>query len=445
MRKFHGITLIVLLICCFVSGNTRYISIDASGKNDGSSWRDAYVSFRSAGLNNSKNSEIRGDTFYIAGNAAKYYNSVKLSNMSTDETTAIYLIKATEKNHGTDSGWKKEYGIQPCVMLAPLYIKSSSWSIDGVTGGGPDNWDTEYGIKIIDTTSNPMTSIIRFSKECGNIHFKHVECSFEKNKNGSQSRDQDVVYAIRKVSNTSFVKCSFKYPGRCHFMTYRAGGLTIDHCYFLNNGMSDLQHTESWSDQGSDNVVIKNCLFEGCQGTGIIVVLSRGGKADTSDTWKIYGNIFKNGSRGYVTDGSIAVINKQVAKNWTIANNTFLNINPRFKNTGISFGQSSTASENVAIVSNLWINCGAARYSGGERLRDVGWNTYYNTEYDNKEKNSSNHRVLYVDSLQLEKNTRFLASLPKGKMIPEITGPDIFGNSRGENDEWTVGAVQYKK
>jgi len=97
-------------------------------------------------------------------------------------------------------------------------------------------------------------------------------------------------------------------------------------------------------------------------GTGIIVVLSRGG-ISRSDNWKIYGNVFYGGVRTYDnTDAAICVINDQIANNWKIYNNTFINLHGGFNHTGIQFNSSSGGGHE--IYNNLWYNCEAVMYNG---------------------------------------------------------------------------------
>src|SRR3990172_1898859 len=132
MKRYLFAFLILLLASPSFAAN-HYIRDGASG--DGSDWTNAWDDLPST--------LVRGDTYYIAdGNYGGY-----TFDDADSGATYIYIKKATASAHGTDTGWSSAYGDGQAVFTGQWLIRTNYLDIDGVTGGGPTNWEGPHGIK----------------------------------------------------------------------------------------------------------------------------------------------------------------------------------------------------------------------------------------------------------------------------------------------------------
>jgi hypothetical protein len=51
------------------------------------------------------------------------------------------VLKATQQDHGTDSGWSPDYGDGRAVF-GKITFSSSFYVFDGRVGGGPSSWNS---------------------------------------------------------------------------------------------------------------------------------------------------------------------------------------------------------------------------------------------------------------------------------------------------------------
>lgn len=439
--SFHCSSLLVLLFFLIRQSpaDIHYIVNGASG--NGSSWDAAYGSLSDAGLDESSSTSIRGDTFYVAGSSTIYNGATFKNSPSSDQP--IYILKATEQNHGTNSGWKPEFGSLSARFRPSIRFETDDWVFDGATGGGPGSWDKGYGFQIIDSAEAKMTKLIRLIDAPDNITIRHVDCFFAGCVDGTSSQDLDAFYAYGGSSNVTLSYCAFRYAGRDHVFLSDARNLTVEYCYHQNNRMCNSQHAQSWEDQGSDSVTVRFNLFDGCRGTGVIVVLSRGGNARESNFWRIYGNIFINNERGYVTDGIVAIINDQIVNEWTIANNTFHRMKSQFTNVGLSFSQSDGSSSGIVVLNNLWYECDPVVYSGSDRYSIADYSYFINTEY------RAEDHAQHSDSDPFKGGDGFNFSLANpsesGAPVPEPINIDMFNQKRGADGHLDRGAIEYNQ
>lgn len=343
------------------AGATCYIRAGAAGLGNGSDWHNAYPSFAAAGLHAQTSTAPRGNTYYVAGASASY-GAMDFRNAASGDL-AITIKKATEQDHGTSTGWDATYGTLSARFSATVLFRTSNWVFDGVTGGGPGRWDSGHGFYIGSTIAAAGVKVLRIDNMSRNITVRHTDMCHETDIGGTDLRDHDTFYCLG-ASNVTLSHCALRHAGRVHFLTANMSNVTIERCYMYRCKESATQHAESWSDQGSSNVIIRNCLFKHNMGTGVIVVLSRGGDPRISDNWQIYGNVFLGGERTYdCTDGIICVINSQIANNWRIYNNSFVNLRGAGGTTGLQFHSSTGGGH--AIYNNIWYNCQAVSYSFG--------------------------------------------------------------------------------
>ena len=101
--------------------NTYYINASATGSNDGSDWSNAWTQIPAV--------LQRDSNYYIADGIYDEYNF----NDGLEDNEYILITKATETDHGNDTGWQSEYGDGESV-IKKLQINNSYFYIDGQSG-----------------------------------------------------------------------------------------------------------------------------------------------------------------------------------------------------------------------------------------------------------------------------------------------------------------------
>ena len=151
----------------------RYIRADAPAGGDGTSWDRAWreLPFYMAGGGTRKSSQgylLRGYTYYLADGVYPPY----VFDSTTDGATPITIKKATAADHGTDTGWRSEYGDGVAEFTGPpgpiIRIRTSQWIIDGVVGFG-DGSIQRHGIRVSTTNNSDRSNLVEIM-EIGRAH-----------------------------------------------------------------------------------------------------------------------------------------------------------------------------------------------------------------------------------------------------------------------------------
>lgn len=104
-----------------------YIRTGATGDDSGSDWTNACPTFAIA-----NSLYQRGDIWYIA--SGTYDENVILDTPIDTDNTVIEFRRATESDHGTNTGWVTAYGATQ-VIISRHHVETSYWTWDGVVGG----------------------------------------------------------------------------------------------------------------------------------------------------------------------------------------------------------------------------------------------------------------------------------------------------------------------
>ena len=121
----------------------------ATGNGSGSDWSN---------LRAWSSTPARGDTWYVSDGSY----SGKTFNTAPSGTTVTMIKKATVADHGPSTGWSNAMGDGIATFSNQFVFASDYWIIDGVTGGGPNAWESGYGFEITETgASNPAIDIGR--------------------------------------------------------------------------------------------------------------------------------------------------------------------------------------------------------------------------------------------------------------------------------------------
>jgi len=424
-RIFFTAWLIACLVPSLASAANQYVRVGATGLNNGSDWNNAYTTLPA--------SLRRGDVYYVAGGAYGTY----VFDDAVSGTTPITIKKATGSDHGTDAGWQSAYGTTQ-AQFSNLSFKTSYYVFDGVTGGGPGAWESNFGFKV-----KGGYHTIEFPAVVSDISIRHTDIEG----NGrAEASDTDLIYLVNRYSRITLSHCFLHDVSRTMILSWPSGGsdLLIEYSKFARNGVKE--HREAWSAGPESNVVVRNNLFEDIMGTGFIAIVNGNGDATN---WSIYGNVFYWTGRytdGIINtgvimnryDGSGGPINVR-AVNWHIYNNIIANIR------GGSFtaliapeGPLST----YVVQNNIWYNNVAAAGSGGT---DVDYNWYF----ANKSNGARGaHDIVgtaspFVDAQPWLTGNWALKAPISGIPLAAPYNVDLVGNPRGVDGVWDRGAVEF--
>ncbi len=262
----------VLAIPSLSLAANHYVRAGATGRADGSDWTNAYTALPAT--------LIRGDTYYVAdGNYSSY-----VFDDSASGTTLITIKKATIADHGTDIGWNNTFGDGQAVFSPDIEFTTSNWLIDGQTR---TDRRSGHGFKINNSPAVARTLLL--TGAVSNITLRYVEVAGDGSNSGNCFRQ---FYSIGSASNITIEYSYFHDSSNVHILSAEMNNVLIQRTTFARNHSDAGYHGETMADQGSNNVVFRYNFFEGIEGTGVIVVLNRGGANLSADNWEIYGNIF---------------------------------------------------------------------------------------------------------------------------------------------------------
>lgn len=129
----------VLAVGAFAAGNCDgagncYVANMASGTGSGADWTNACTDF--TGACDVTSSSLRGTTLWVGGAPGNYYGAPYTAQNKTfsapdSGTTPITIRAATAENHGTESGWRRQYATGIVLFSGPLLITTDYWIFDG--------------------------------------------------------------------------------------------------------------------------------------------------------------------------------------------------------------------------------------------------------------------------------------------------------------------------
>jgi hypothetical protein len=145
MKNILFTVLTVLALGCVSAWPADHCVRQGSAGN-GSDWTNAYGQLPAT--------LVRGDTYYIADGSYGSY----VFNTPVSGSLYVYIKKATETAHGTNTGWLNTYGDSTAGFLQ-LTLNTGYFDIDGVTGGGPGSWKTGHGFALTQDAGTDRTFI----------------------------------------------------------------------------------------------------------------------------------------------------------------------------------------------------------------------------------------------------------------------------------------------
>lgn len=391
----------------------KCVRAGAAGTASGDDWTNAYTALP-ASLN-------RGDTYYIADGS---YGSYTFDDANSG-TTRITVKKATESAHGPSTGWNSTYGDGQADWTAIVFGGGSAntggyITFDGVTGGGPDSWETGFGFVINGDVGMPQF----VDRNADQIIFQHVEVNV-----GAVGPEDSRAFTLYASDGFTIRYCYIHDIGMDVFSINVMNDFTVEYCKVARNHSSAEFHGDivEYQITNASNFVIRWNFFEDCIGS-----YGFGSHDPTITGYYIYGNIFYWTEEMFFGNGLVG----------TLSGGGTLN-NAKFFNNTIA-GAISTGSGTLGLSSmgggtgadgsnNLWYR---ASGSGIVTGTTTATNTSYNggAESDAEEKLTGNPFANFPTSFELAANST------AGTDLGSPYNTDMFGNVRAT---WTRGAIEF--
>jgi hypothetical protein len=427
---------ITLVLLCMATGIAHaanwYVRPDATGRNDGSDWANAYTSLPS--------SLVRGDTYYLAdGN----YGSRVFADPNNG-SAVITIKKATNADHGIDVGWSSGYGDGQAVFRS-WQIHTDYYTFEGQRRNV--DWHTgatsQYGIKV--AGDRPVRLDNGGGVGGDFLTFRHVDIQGGGRDTGS---GDDVIYGLTGNSNITFQNCALRDSDRTIFlMRGNWRNLLVDRTYMARNTSTPAIHGELLSMTESTDVVWSNNVMEDIEGTGFIVGINGG----VAQNWRIFGNVAIHTAAYRAGTGRRGGNNNGVAGFVFIANDASNN------NTGNSI---HVYNNTIVDIQGTWSGVVIQKGSGNE----VRNNIWYNSVRTNNSISGTFSHNLYVNTVQdgdgtsskvvcsgacdifvspASKDYRLKAPTVAGQALSAPMNVDVNNVVRGADGIWDRGAFEF--
>lgn len=404
----------------------QHVRAGATGTATGVDWTNAYTTLPAT--------LTRGDTYYIAGGAYGGYSF----NTAISGTTVITVQRATSADHGTNTGWSDTYDAQ-ATFSAQFDFTTAHWVVDGITGGGPGNWNGPFGFKITEAGNSSAILRTSFSGTANDVTIRHVDLIGKgsvSTQGGSFSNDGLAVYGSDSITLSYYRMTGI---GRCPFFISPTNFIAE-----YGNVVSYFGDASVHSEVASIwnfSVVIGLTTF---RYTLIQDISSTGGlmwdnHLDHTQQLRVYGNVFYrpsavtwsggNGVVGGWTGGG-----GEDCYNMRIYNNTFINVNILvFTDFQLRFGNNDASN-------NLFYNCNSPSYS---TIATHDFNHYINSGGTHGETNGTSVASgdPFTDYINLD--FTLLATTVAGQTLATPYTTDPLGISRGIDGIWDRGAYEY--
>lgn len=390
--------------------------VRAGASGDGSSWDNAFAALPSV--------LERGDTYYIADGSYAGYDF----DDAESDTDLIAIKKATEADHGVETGWASAYGDGVATFTGQLWFSTDYYVLDGVVGSGR----LGHGFRVAATGA----SVKQIRATGGNhITIAHVEAEGPGIDQG-ESND-DIVYLVHTSPTTYWTLqyCWLHNTNRTCLLALDANHITVEHCVIEDRHTDGSVHGELFSinSSGADaEWAIRHNIFANCAGTGFVVI-----KDSTQSGFKIYGNLFYQSGAWGTSNGAICDTSGDVTTDVIVYNNTFVDIGLVGGGLDGMIGFNETTGNYV--YNNIAYNC-----RPGSGAADSDYNLYNDSDDAAGETNGqywSAGTVLFTDygsqDFTLDTNTA------AGTTLSSEYATDSLDNTRGADGLWDRGAYEY--
>lgn len=402
----------------FATAANHYIRSDATGNGSGSDWTNAYSQFPSA--------LARGDTYYIGDGV---YGTYDFDDPESGNTY-IYIKKATEADHGTDTGWHSSYGDGAATYTGTSTVwdfESSYWDVDGVTGSG----ESGHGF-VLQLTGGANASYACQIDGSQHIILRHVEM-YHPDPCGSGDVAQDGIRATGAPDNVTVAYCYIHDWKRNCIIAVGADNWMIEHSYLAASHSTSENHGQAiyMGFNAADGWTIRYNTFRDINGSAVVFF------SGNCTNINIYGNLFwekvESTGCGLYSVGSILGHNNSGGdvNGLRFYNNTMIDFDGRGASGNINL---DSGSDNM-VYNNIWYGC---------NMGSMAYTTHdYNACDCSVSETNGQSISSSVFSNYADGNFTLSESTDQGMTLPSPYNTDMFGNVRGQDGTWDRGAFEY--
>jgi len=390
----------------------HYVDANSNG-GDGSDWANTYSTLPS--------SLIRGDTYYIADGSYGVYNFNDPESGSRD----IIIKKATQADHGTDTGWLSTMGDGQATFNSTLTFSSDNYVFDGQIRNEADWFDGDsYGFKIVHN-SRDQNIVVQASNVTVQNVFVDALVSLPENTIRRYAVDTDS-YGGPIWTGLVFRRM-YVYGSNNIWFLRTTNGALVEFSASENAQSNGANHGEIWNSYFSvNNEVIRYNIvrnaYNGSPGTAIVAKNEGSGL-------EFYGNLIYD----FETTDGIVGFSGGSARNSKVYNNTIVNGNSW--NQGVRL-----EGPNNIVRNNLWINCQAVNIDLGSG------STNSHNGFSTGSTSGSNAQGDVTTSIFVNypgKDFRLSRETNGGVILPAPYDKDMFGQTRGVDAVVSRGAFEY--
>jgi hypothetical protein len=374
--RLNLLLILMLLLLSLLSGEVHAggVYVLDGGTGDGTAWNNALDAIPAI--------ITRGDTVYIGdGEYGAYtFDDAEVS------TTYITVIKATEAEHGSGTGWVSTYGDGQAVFdptsatYTTLRFMTGYWIWDGQVATTPSDSST-YGFKVLNTSAETRTYSIGItpygygSTEVDNVTIKYTALPGF----GTETTDKTAIGIYSNLTTTTAhndsIIISHCYTGgfSSNFQIRRFQDSIIEYTYFDSNWSSSVNHGQQISAGGymNDLIVRGNTFVD----SYVFILVSN--RWD-NNRWDVYNNII---IRGVLTSGlgSHESALADILKNSQFHHNTFIGTDCGGRGAFYVGEITDVPDSGSFAYNNLFINCTHPRMDAdGWASITYDYNAYYN-------------------------------------------------------------------
>jgi hypothetical protein len=481
MMKKLLIAIAILLVAGQALAANYCVGASATGTGSGADWNNqaawSSLSFE------------RGNTYYLAdSNYPTTYYGTKELDTTASGSTYIYIKKATESAHGTDTNWSSAYGDGVATIYGAstlLTISTNYWDIDGVVGtlNGTDGAGVEHGIQLISNfpqSTNHLRGIAMTGAQ-SYIRLSHLEiqgsgCCF-----GLNIRHDGIYKAGNWIDHPS----TNNYVGYCYIHDWQRAHIVwngiqnsvFEHCWHERQGScyadahsNSSAHSYSF---GNLNLTFRYNTYVDIRGTNAIAVKDNyydsTSNLITNYNVFVYGNLFlQRGTTAqspiagsvytpYVSNGVFTNTGSDDSHGFYFYNNTIVGVNQGTTDPSTVSVRSLTPGVIGAYCyNNLFFNVGGNTWDneaddGGVGIIQHNYNTYWDTKESctentgacNAETNGQYSIASSIFTNYASGDYTLSGTTSPGIPLDDAYNTDSSGTTRGGDGCWDRGYDEY--
>jgi hypothetical protein len=283
----------------------------------------------------------RGAIYFISEGNYSHHNF----DAPDSSSQTISIKKASDSDHGTDNGWRAEYG-DGVAEFTGVTFNSNWWIVDG---GGREKPDRGCGLRISNTADRK--ALVTLPGKRSHITIRCVELAGDP----ALINRTTGIYGVEGPSYIEVQYCYLHDFFGVPFHFIDAAHVLIEYSYIARNKSTAEWHSEGIQARGCTDLTVRYNKWEDMNGTAVIVSGS-----GHSSGWSIYGNIFNRGNVGHgiVSDNLVdSIENVHISGNVIVGHRG---------NAGMNFYKSKGR---ISVVDNVWYDNSWTSFNGVD-LRD---------------------------------------------------------------------------